>query len=107
MNSKLICLMLAFLTCFCVNCKADEVPSEPISDVEVSASLGRAPLYIYDISSLHTFLSERIEQLDKTVRTFPKKMNKDQKCFYWLHHGQMQAYKEMLSTIDLLQQNTQ
>ena len=111
MKTKFFCLMLAFLTCFCGSCKADEVEVSPepaeATDAEINASLGRGPLYVYDITSLHTYLNERVEELDKVIKKFPKKMNKDQKCFYWLHHGQMQSYKEMLSTIQLLQQNTQ
>jgi len=103
MKAKFIFLMLAFLTCACGNCRAEE--QTPPSDVLVFVE---KPIpHIYDISPLQAYLKERIENLNKIIQAFPKKMNRDQKCIYWLNAGQLQAYKELLCTIELLQQNSQ
>jgi hypothetical protein len=95
--------MLAFLTCFCGICRADEAVSEPKTDVVVFVEQPNSNLF--DISLLHSYLSEKIQTLDKIIASFPKHMNRDQKSMYWMYSGLRQGYKETLVTIELLQHN--
>ena len=104
MNTKCMCLLIAFMTIFCGNCRADEGVPESSEDKDIAVFIDKG-VHIHDLTPLHSYLCERIENLKKIIATFPKKMNRDQKCFYWMHQGQLQSYKEMLSTIDLLKQN--
>ncbi len=107
MNTKLICLLIAFMAICCGNCKADEGVPESSEDKDIAIFVEKG-VHLYDLSPLHAYLSERVENLNKIIATFPRKMNHDQKCIYWMYCGQLQSYKEILSTIQLLQgQNTQ
>jgi len=95
--------MLSFFSFKPLYAENVEFPQESDTDL---AMTGENNFPIYDIYPLHSYLNERIDNLEKIIASFPRKMNRDQKCFYWMHQGKMQAYKEIFSTIDLLRQNT-
>jgi len=60
----------------------------------------------YDISPLKSYLQEQVFAHEKILKLLPaKKMKKEDKVLFWMHTWKLQAYKEILKTLEMLEQN--